>query len=162
MWSIWLWVFPSRDVQVYLWMLRCRNIVLLRSGLYNNSGYHSGEVVRLKSSDFSEEYVASICRGALLTTCCDMFLRNVGWLLADYIVLYSQNIEKLVYTYTWNYNTTHLYELCGLIEYMTSPPLNCREVQIQTSVKPGTGCNMTSRRNKKCDHTALHIHVLFF
>jgi hypothetical protein len=28
-WSIWLWVFPSGDVQVYLWMLRCGNIVLL-------------------------------------------------------------------------------------------------------------------------------------
>jgi hypothetical protein len=27
-WSIWLWMFPSGDVQSYLWMLRCRNIVL--------------------------------------------------------------------------------------------------------------------------------------
>jgi hypothetical protein len=28
-WSIWLWGFPSGDIQVYLWMLRCGNIVLL-------------------------------------------------------------------------------------------------------------------------------------
>jgi hypothetical protein len=29
MWSIWLWVFPSGETQVYLWMLRCGKIVLL-------------------------------------------------------------------------------------------------------------------------------------
>jgi hypothetical protein len=29
MWPIWLWVFPSGDVRVYLWMLCCGNIVLL-------------------------------------------------------------------------------------------------------------------------------------
>jgi len=29
MWSIWVCVFPSWEVQVYLWMFRCRNIVLL-------------------------------------------------------------------------------------------------------------------------------------
>jgi hypothetical protein len=29
MWSIWLCVLPSGDVQVTLWMLRCGNIVLL-------------------------------------------------------------------------------------------------------------------------------------
>jgi hypothetical protein len=28
MWSIWLWGSPSGDVQAYLWMLRCGNIVL--------------------------------------------------------------------------------------------------------------------------------------
>jgi hypothetical protein len=27
--TIWLWVFPFGDVQVYLWMLQCGNIVLL-------------------------------------------------------------------------------------------------------------------------------------
>ena len=29
MWSTWLWVFPSAEVQVYLWIFRCRNIMLL-------------------------------------------------------------------------------------------------------------------------------------
>jgi hypothetical protein len=29
MWSMWLWVFPSGELQVYLWMFRCGNIVLL-------------------------------------------------------------------------------------------------------------------------------------
>jgi len=28
MWSIWLWVFPSGEVQVCLYMFRCRNIML--------------------------------------------------------------------------------------------------------------------------------------
>jgi hypothetical protein len=28
-WQIWLWVFPSGDVQVYLWMLWCANTVFL-------------------------------------------------------------------------------------------------------------------------------------
>ena len=28
MWSIWLWVFPSGEVQLYLWMFWCGNIVL--------------------------------------------------------------------------------------------------------------------------------------
>jgi hypothetical protein len=28
-WSVWLWFFPSGDVQVNLWMLPCGNIVLL-------------------------------------------------------------------------------------------------------------------------------------
>jgi hypothetical protein len=28
-WSIWLLVFPSGEVQLYLWMFRCGNIVLL-------------------------------------------------------------------------------------------------------------------------------------
>ena len=28
MWAIWLCVFPSGEVQVYLWMFRCGNIVL--------------------------------------------------------------------------------------------------------------------------------------
>jgi hypothetical protein len=28
-WSVWLWVFPSGDVQETLWMLRCGNIILL-------------------------------------------------------------------------------------------------------------------------------------
>jgi hypothetical protein len=27
-WSIWMWIFPSRDVQVYLWMLRCGSVIL--------------------------------------------------------------------------------------------------------------------------------------
>ena len=31
MWSIWLRVFPSGEVQVYLRMFRCRNIVLLKT-----------------------------------------------------------------------------------------------------------------------------------
>ena len=29
MWSIWLWVFPSGEVQVYLWMFQCGYIVQL-------------------------------------------------------------------------------------------------------------------------------------
>jgi len=29
MWSIWMWVFPSGEVLVYLWMFQCRNIVPL-------------------------------------------------------------------------------------------------------------------------------------
>jgi len=28
-WSVWLWVFPSEEIQVYLWMFRCDNIVHL-------------------------------------------------------------------------------------------------------------------------------------
>jgi len=30
MWSFWLWVFPSGEVQVYLWMFLCRNIILFQ------------------------------------------------------------------------------------------------------------------------------------
>ena len=29
MWSIWLWIFPSGEVQVYLWMFRWENIMLI-------------------------------------------------------------------------------------------------------------------------------------
>jgi hypothetical protein len=35
MWSIWLWDFPSGDVQVYLWMLRYGNIVLLTTRFFD-------------------------------------------------------------------------------------------------------------------------------
>jgi len=35
MWSIWLWVFPSWEVQVYLWMFRCGNIVLLTTSFFD-------------------------------------------------------------------------------------------------------------------------------
>ena len=34
MWSIWLWVFPSAEIQVYLWISRCRNIVLLKTRFF--------------------------------------------------------------------------------------------------------------------------------
>ena len=35
MWSIKLWVFPSGEVPVYLWMSRCGNIVLFRSRFFD-------------------------------------------------------------------------------------------------------------------------------
>jgi hypothetical protein len=35
LWSIWLWVFPSGEVQVYLWMFRCGNIVFLTIRLFD-------------------------------------------------------------------------------------------------------------------------------
>jgi len=35
MWSIWLRVFPTGEVQVYLWMFRCGNIVLLTNGFFD-------------------------------------------------------------------------------------------------------------------------------
>jgi len=34
-WSIWLWVFPSGEVQMYLWMFRCGNIVLLTTRFFD-------------------------------------------------------------------------------------------------------------------------------
>jgi hypothetical protein len=33
-WSMWLWVFPSGEVQVYLWMFWYRNIVLLTDRVF--------------------------------------------------------------------------------------------------------------------------------
>jgi hypothetical protein len=35
MWSIWLWVFPSGEVQVHLWMFRCGNMVLLTTRFFD-------------------------------------------------------------------------------------------------------------------------------
>ena len=35
MWSICLWVFPSGEVQVYLWMFRCGNIMLLTTRFFD-------------------------------------------------------------------------------------------------------------------------------
>ena len=39
MWSIWLWVFPSEEIQLYLWMFRCGNIVLLTTRFYDVAKY---------------------------------------------------------------------------------------------------------------------------
>jgi hypothetical protein len=33
--SIWLWVLPSGEVQVYLWMFRCGNIMPLTTRFFN-------------------------------------------------------------------------------------------------------------------------------
>jgi hypothetical protein len=35
MWSIWLWVFASEEVHVYLWTLRYENIVLLTTRFFD-------------------------------------------------------------------------------------------------------------------------------
>ena len=35
LWWIWLWVFPSGEFKVCLWMSQCRNIVLCRTGFFD-------------------------------------------------------------------------------------------------------------------------------
>ena len=39
MWSNWLWVCPSREIKVYLWMFRCGNIVLLTTRCFDVANF---------------------------------------------------------------------------------------------------------------------------
>jgi len=62
MWSIWLCVFPSGDVQVHLWMFWCGNIVLLTTGFF-----WCGEVY------YSNTSLLSWCRLSFSIACLKIF-----------------------------------------------------------------------------------------
>jgi hypothetical protein len=46
-WSIWLWVFPSGEEKVYLWMFRCGNIVLLIIKFFCCGKFYSSDTILL-------------------------------------------------------------------------------------------------------------------